>query len=123
MVPHLRLLTALVLLGTPAPLEAQSSHGIIVGVIRDASGAVVPTADVTVTNRGTNATFRFTTGQTGDYYVPALMPGRYRVEVQKPGFRKVFVDDVLVEVNQTARVDVTLEVGQVAEQVSVTAAI
>ena len=102
-------------------LQAQTSTGIIVGVIRDPSGALVPNAQVAVTNQGTNTSFRYTTSGTGDYYVPSLIPGRYRVEVEKPGFKKVTVADVLVEVDRTSRVDISLEVGQVTEAVQVSA--
>ncbi len=100
-------------------LLAQSSRGTILGTVRDPSGASVPGTKVTVTNLGTNIAFNYETDDTGNYYVPSLLPGRYRVEAEKAGFKKFIVAEVIVEVNQTARVDVNLEVGRAAETVEV----
>jgi hypothetical protein len=107
--------------GVPA-VKAQTSNGTIVGYIQDSSGAAVPGAQVTVTNLGTSVSSRFTTGNSGDYYIPALLPGRYRVEAEKTGFKKEVADAVTVNVNQTVRADFTLQVGQTTQTVEVTAA-
>ena len=103
-------------------VRAQTSSGTIVGHIQDPSGASVPGAQVTVTNLGTSISSRFTTDNSGDYYLPALLPGSYRVEVEKTGFKKGVVDLVKVDVNQTVRQDFTLQVGQTTQTVEVTAA-
>src|SRR2546426_11393952 len=82
-------------------LHAQTSAGAIVGVIRDSSGSVIPEAKVVITNLGTNVSSPFVTDGTGNYYVPALIPGRYKVEAEKPGFKIVTVPDVELAVSQT----------------------
>ncbi len=113
---------AVVLLATCVPaLRAQTSAGAIVGVIRDSSGSVIPEAKVVVTNLGTNVSSPFVTDGTGNYFVPALIPGHYKVEAEKQGFKTVTVLDVELAVSQTLRVDVTMPVGQLAESVSVQA--
>lgn len=123
MLKYARLLGAAAFLLAAAPaVQAQSSRGAIVGLVRDASGAVIPGAAVVVTNLGTNVSFRFETDDTGNYYVPSLIPGPYKVEASKEGFRKLEVAPVTVEVNQTVRVDLNLQVGQLAEAVEVSAA-
>jgi len=104
-----------------APTYGQTSAGAIVGVIRDASGATVPGAQITATNQGTNIAYPFMTDETGNYYIPSLLPGRYRLEAEKKGFKKVTARDVEVTVNQTIRVDLELPVGDTSESVSVTA--
>ena len=113
---------AIVLLAICVPaLHAQTSAGALVGVIRDSSGSVIPEAKVVVTNLGTNVSSPFVTDGTGNYFVPALIPGHYKVEAEKQGFKTVTVPDVELAVSQTLRVDVTMPVGQLAESVSVQA--
>ncbi|PYT18969.1 MAG: hypothetical protein DMG58_37225, partial [Acidobacteria bacterium] len=74
---------AIVLLAVCVPaLHAQTSAGAIVGVIRDSSGSVIPHAKAVVTNLGTNVSSPFVTDSTGNYYVPALIPGHYKVEAE-----------------------------------------
>jgi hypothetical protein len=107
--------------GVPA-VKAQTSSGTIVGHIQDASGAAVPGAQVTATNLGTNVSSRYTTDNTGDFYIPSLLPARYRVEAEKTGFKKGVVDSVKLDVNQTLRADFTLQVGQTTQTVEVSAA-
>jgi hypothetical protein len=104
-----------------APGHSQTSAGAIVGVVRDASGAAVPGARITTTNQGTNVSHPFVTDDTGNYYISALLPGRYRVDAEKKGFKKVTVPNVEVAVNQTVRVDLQLPVGDTSESVSVVA--
>src|ERR687888_1967890 len=95
----LGIITACVLwLAAPALLSGQSSRGTILGNVRDPSGAPIPGATVTVTNLGTNVPFTYETDATGDYYVPSLLPGRYRVDAEKAGFKKFTAAGVLVEV-------------------------
>ncbi|MCC6589531.1 MAG: carboxypeptidase regulatory-like domain-containing protein [Bryobacterales bacterium] len=98
---------------------AQTSAGAIVGVVRDPTGGTIPDARIVVTNTGTNVAFRTATQTTGDYFVPALIPGTYRVEAEKQGFKKVTAESLVVAVSQTLRVDLTMPVGDVAESVSV----
>jgi hypothetical protein len=107
------------LAAVPSVLSAQTSSGAIVGAVRDSTGAIIPDARVTVTNTGTNVASPFVTDQTGNYYIPSLIPGTYRIDAEKTGFKKMSVVDITVAVNQTVRVDLTMPVGDVAEVVSV----
>src|SRR6185503_8116745 len=103
-----------------APVAAQVTTGTIVGMVTDAGG-VVPGANVTITevNRGTSDTF--VTDSAGGYTAPFLTPGTYRVEVNVTGFKKWVREGIIVQVNQRARVDVTLEIGRLEETTTVVA--
>src|ERR1700691_3688341 len=65
----------------------QSERGTITGVVQDTSGAVIPSAKVTVTNPQTNVTLDALTNQVGEYTVPSVQPGVYTLRVEKQGFR------------------------------------
>lgn len=113
-------LTLLVAFCDTASAAAQVTTGTLVGTVRD-PGGIVPGASVTIreVNRGTSGSF--VTDDTGSYTAPFLSPGTYVVEVSVPGFKKWVRDGVVLQVNQRGRVDVTLEVGGVAETTNVTA--
>jgi hypothetical protein len=98
---------------------AGQTLGEIVGAVRDSTGAVVPGATVTVTNEGTNATRTLNTNEEGIYDFPSLVPGMYRVRVEMQGFRPVTRANIELQVQQAARVDFTLELGQVSEAIEV----
>ncbi len=100
-------------------LYAQSSAGALVGLVRDASGAAVPGAAIVVTNTQTGVAFPIKTDDTGNYFVPSLIPGAYSVVCEHAGFKKAAVGPVTVNVSQTARVDLNLQVGETSESVSV----
>src|SRR5947207_4846172 len=100
---------------------AQSTRGTIVGNVTDASGAAVPSAEVVVTNQGTNVSVTTKTGNEGEYTVTNLDPGTYRVSVGAQGFRSSTVQDVILQVSQTVRQNVQVTVGDVASSVSVEA--
>jgi len=91
----------------------------IVGTVRDASAAVVPNVDVVVVHVDTGARRPVRTNATGDYVATALPVGRYRIEVQVEGFKRYTRSGVQLAVEQTARVDIVLETGQVAESITV----
>lgn len=101
--------------------HAQTPYGSIVGTVTDPAGAVIPDARVTITNEATGVSREARTGGRGDFRVPALLPSTYTVEVTAPGFRKGVVTGIVLAVNQVARVDVNLQVGPVAEEVTVKA--
>ena len=113
------ILIAVIVLPALSLLKAQSSRGAILGTVRDPAGALVPGAKVSVANQATNTSFEYETDTTGNYYVPSLIPGRYRIAVEKAGFKKFTASDVIVEVDQAVRVDIRMELGQVTEVVEV----
>jgi hypothetical protein len=100
-------------------LQAQTTTTLL-GTVRDKSGAVVPEADVTATNTGTNLVRAAKTNTQGDYRLDFLPVGSYRLEVSAAGFKKSLQKDITLEVNVTARVDATLDIGSVTEEVNVT---
>jgi hypothetical protein len=113
-----RLAALLVLFVTE--MFAQQSSGTITGTVSDQQRAVVPAARVQVTNTATNAVFAATTNESGLYIVPGLPVGIYEISAESEGFKKALRSGVTLQVNQTAQVDLTLEVGALAEVVEVT---
>src|SRR5712692_1252290 len=103
----------------PPALSAQILGG-IVGEVKDATGAVVVGATVSVTNTDTNATRSTPSNEAGLYSFPGLVPGPYTVRLEMTGFRPA-ARSLELEVQQTARIDFSLELGQVNEAVEVTA--
>jgi hypothetical protein len=99
--------------------KAQTS-GEITGLVTDPSGAAVSGATVTVTNKATGAIRRAVTNSEGLYAFPALLPGLYELKVEQAGFKTAVLDNITLEVQQTSRRDVTMEVGAVGETVTVT---
>lgn len=100
------------------PLYGQTL-GEIAGEVKDASGAVIPNATVTVTNTGTNVSRTGKTNEAGLYTFPSLVPGVYTVKVDAAGFRPTTKTNVELQVQGNMRVDFALEVGQVAESIEV----
>jgi hypothetical protein len=99
---------------------AQEFRGSISGRVTEASGAAVPGAKVTITNVATNTTITAITNQTGDYLVLFLNPGRYEVAVEASGFKKMVRQGIEVRVGDKVALDLTLEVGPLADTVNVT---
>jgi len=111
------LLTALVFAMRQVSL-AQTAD--VTGRVTDTSEAVIPNADVAVTNLGTGIKRNTTSNEDGYYTVPLLPPGDYKIFVQKPGFKTASRSKIKLEVQQVARVDFELEVGEVTTTVEVT---
>ncbi|HZT60350.1 MAG TPA: TonB-dependent receptor [Pyrinomonadaceae bacterium] len=111
---------AFVLLGFAATAHAQFRAG-VQGTVSDPTGAVVGQATVTLTNNGTGKTQQTTTSGEGFYRFSELPPGTYTVTVEKTGFKKNTVNDVIVNAEQVQGLDVTLTTGEVSESVTVTA--
>src|ERR1051326_3937916 len=87
------------------PTFAQVVTGSLVGTIRDASGAVIPNADITVTNTKTGVALNLKSNQAGDYVAPYLEPGTYSVTAKSQGFQTAVSANNDVMVNETRRVD------------------
>ena len=96
-------------------------RGTLVGNVTDSSGAAMPGVTVTITDVNTNVGRTAVTNESGNYTFSSLLSGTYRVEAELQGLRKYQRDNVKVDVNTTVRVDIPLEVGQLNEQVTVTA--
>jgi hypothetical protein len=100
---------------------AQNISGSILGTITDNSGAVIPAAPVTVTNQDTGVEVKTQSGSSGEYVVPNLPPGNYKVLIRAPGFASKAVAGVHLFANRQVRVDVTLTPGTVQQTVEVRA--
>ena len=103
-------------------LQGQGTNGVILGTARDATGAVISGAKVTVRNEATNVARSVLSNTAGDYSVPLLPPGSYQVTVEQAGFRNAIYGPIGLSVNQTIRVDASLTVGSQTERVEVTEA-
>jgi hypothetical protein len=114
----LALITFLVL--SPCTARAQNVYGTIAGTVTDASGAAVAGATVTLTNLGTSETHSMQSSSSGEYTFVNILPGRYRVEGEKSGFKKFVREPILVEIESGLRIDIQLPVGSQSETVEVT---
>src|SRR5437016_1256531 len=103
-------------------VHAQVDTGSITGTVKDASGAVVSGAKVTLTNEDTGFTLATTTGSEGTYTFSPVRIANYRLDAQAQGFQKVTQTSVVVNVNANVRVDFTLKPGSTETTVEVTAA-
>src|ERR687893_2513992 len=119
--PKRLLALTLVLAALSGYALGEGATGQITGTVTDAAGAVVPGASVTVTSLATSLTREVATGGEGDFAVPLLPPGRYKVEVAAGGFKRAVVTELEVNVTQTSTVNLTLDPSSVEETVLVTA--
>jgi hypothetical protein len=101
------------------PANAQILYGSVVGVVKDAQGASVPGATVTIVNKETNLTRDTVTNAEGAFSVTNVLPGPYDVKIALTGFREGIRTNVPVTIGQISRVDVTLEIGTMTETVTV----
>src|SRR5215467_4576217 len=122
---HSRRLVCLcaITLSLAIPLGAQFQRGSIIGTISDQSNSMISTAKVTLKNLGTNEERSAVTDERGDYSFPSLLPGTYRVTAEAAGFKTQVVSDIQLEVNQTARIDLKLTVGEMVQRVEATASV
>lgn len=113
---HLVRVGVFTLLAAPL-LLAQNAD--LSGLITDPAHLVVPGAQVLVSSVATAAARTVLSDQQGFYSVPALMPGRYNITVEANGFKTVHQNDIVLEVDQQARLDFTLEIGNKRESIVV----
>ena len=109
------------LVAMAGPAGAQERFSGLTGTVTDASGAVLPGATVTITNKQTGKVFTAVSGADGVYRVLDLEPGRYTVRFELSGFSASEVPDVNLLLGKTLTVDSSLRVGGVSEAISVTA--
>ncbi len=113
--------TALVLVAGFAALWAQDPRGSITGMVRDAQGAVIPGAAITIVNDETNAAMQRTTNERGYFEAALLNAGAYQVSAQATGFKKAVRSGLQLSVAGRLDLEFTLELGQVNESVEVRA--
>ena len=117
----MRIVVPLVLaLALAVSSDAQTIRGTITGTVTDSTGAVVPGATVVMAHSATGVTTSAVSNPQGTYTILLLQPGIYDVSVDLQGFKKYLRSGVVIEVAQTTRLDVSLQVGTLSEQVQVT---
>ncbi|MFL6414414.1 MAG: carboxypeptidase-like regulatory domain-containing protein, partial [Bryobacteraceae bacterium] len=115
------ILFSAMLAGAGALPSFGQTFGQITGRISDPTGAAIPAAQITLTSTATNAVRNTISTDSGDYTFPAVAPGGYSVKVEKTAFKSASSTDVQVQIQQTVRLDFTLQVGQVSESIEVSA--
>ena len=98
----------------------QSTFGTVDGAVTDPSGAAIPGAQVVLTNVGTQEKRTQATGSEGLYQFVNVVPGQYKLDIEKAGFKHVTRENVAVQVQQDTHIDAAMTVGQVTETVEVT---
>src|SRR2546425_13229104 len=89
--------------------HAQSFRGTILGTVRDTSGAAIPGVSITATNTGTNISRTAVSNESGDYVFSEMNIGTYSVTGELPGFKRVVVTGLQLDVDQRLRADLTLQ--------------
>ena len=120
--PWLTMMVSLLALCLPGRLTAQLDRGEITGTVEDPSGAIVQKATIDLINDDTTARITTKSTATGTYVFDDVLPGKYTVEAQAPGFQKYVVHGAIVQVQQVLTVDIHLATGNVQQSVTVTAA-
>src|SRR4051794_7956896 len=100
-------------------VRAQEVGATLSGSVTDPSASGIPSASIEVTNQATGISVKTTSSDNGDYTVPALAPGTYRLTAAKEGFKTAVLNDITLVVFQRARMDVHLDVGDVSSKVEV----
>src|SRR5713226_5905241 len=114
-------LAAVVVLAlTPAAGLGQNVYGSITGIVTDSSGAAISNATVTLTNKDTAEKRTIETDASGNYTFVNILPGRYKLEGEKTGFKKFAQEPIVVQIESGLRVDIALQVGAQSETVEVT---
>src|SRR5690242_18989130 len=111
----------LFVLALAARAFAQQTTATMLGTVSDPSGAAVPDVKIQASNMATKVNRETVSDSTGAYSLPNLPPGAYRITASKTGFQSSRVENVTLQVEQVARVDIRLQVGNVTETVDVSA--
>jgi hypothetical protein len=115
----MRVIVALAIVFATATAFAQTIRGTVTGTITDTTGAVLPGATITLTNTATGVSMTSVANQQGSYTIPLVPPGTYEIAAELSGFKKYVRAGLVVEISQTTRLDIPLQVGTVTEQVQV----
>ena len=113
---------AVALLCATSVLLGQAVTGTLLGTVTDSTGATVPNAKVSITEVNTGTNRSTTTSEAGTYTFSDLPSGNYTVSAEQTGFKRTQRNGVEVQINNTARIDFTLQPGNVSESIEVTAA-
>ncbi len=114
------LLAVSLLLMVSIAASAQTFTATLTGTITDQNGGALPGAKVVVTNQGTKLEYTATTTDAGIYTLPFLPVGNYVITVEASGFKKLASNEIKLEINQTARVNLAMQVGGVNDTVTIT---
>ncbi len=109
----------LTILTSSCAMFAQEVTATVTGVVSDSTGGVISGATVTATNLETNFSSSTATGASGEYVITLLRPGHYKLSVSQAGFKTLEQTGIQLEVNQRAKIDISLSVGQITEKVQV----
>jgi nucleotide-binding universal stress UspA family protein len=116
---HVGAMAVLACLCVAPDVRSQTTRATLTGTVTDPNGAVVPGAIVNATNIATNISSGTKTNPVGTYTFTALPPGEYTVAVEVPGFKRSLQTGIVLQIAETSRLDIPLEVGAVTEEVSV----
>ena len=105
----------------PVLLTAQETRGTILGRVLDSSGAAVPGVAVRATNAATNVTVSTKSNAEGNYEIPYLLPGTYKLTAELTGFKSFIREGIELRIADRLAIPITLQVGDVTEQITVTA--
>ena len=111
--------TFLMIFAVALGLLAQNPTATLLGTVRDASGAVVVDATIELRSQDTGATRKATVSEKGEFTVPNLPPGPYEATITKAGFRTVHETNIVLQMDQVARMDVQLELGTISQSIEV----
>lgn len=103
----------------PANALSQTGFGVLTGTVEDATKALIPGVTITATNVGTGVVTQVITNESGTFNIPQLLPGRYKLTAELPGFRGSAFENIELGGNETKRFNFTLEVSSVAQSVEV----
>ena len=115
------LLLTLVVIFAFAAVNAQQTTGTLSGVVQDETGGVIPGVEVTAVNTGTSASRTVVSDDEGRYRIPQLAPGSYELRAELTGFQTALLQGITLSMAQEAVVGITLRVGEISEQVVVSA--